>query len=121
VFGPDGDDVAVVEPDAFEDGLEHVPFRFRVGLVAPEEGEVVEDLLGLVEVGKWFGCEFGTALRLGPRRRRRGLARRGSRQPRSGTSRRRRKPGPDSSASCNSQRRSETRPDARFHARRVSL
>ncbi|HTS73418.1 MAG TPA: hypothetical protein VMG74_06890 [Gaiellaceae bacterium] len=59
MFGPDGDDVAVVEPDAFEDELEHVPFRLRVGLVAPEEGEVVEDLLGLVEVGKRLGCELG--------------------------------------------------------------
>jgi len=58
VFGPDGDDVAVVEPDPFEDELDHVPFRFRVGLVAPEEGEVVEDLLGLVEVGERLGCEF---------------------------------------------------------------
>ena len=47
MFGPDGDNVAVVEPDALEDELEHVPFGFRVGVVAPEEGEVVEDLLGL--------------------------------------------------------------------------
>ncbi|MGH2998871.1 MAG: hypothetical protein ACRDNM_06180 [Gaiellaceae bacterium] len=59
MFGPDGDDVAVVEPDAFEDELEHVAFCFWVGLVAPEEGEVVEDLLGLVEVGERLGCEFG--------------------------------------------------------------
>jgi hypothetical protein len=27
VLGPDGDDVAVVEPGAFEDDSEHVPFR----------------------------------------------------------------------------------------------
>ncbi|MGH2932968.1 MAG: hypothetical protein ACRDL2_00430, partial [Gaiellaceae bacterium] len=50
--------MAVVEPDAFEDELEHVPFCFWVGLVAPEEGKVVEDLLGLFEVGKWLGSEF---------------------------------------------------------------
>ncbi|HEX5246987.1 MAG TPA: hypothetical protein VFW41_07635 [Gaiellaceae bacterium] len=51
--------MAVVEPDAFEHELEHVPFRFGVGVVAPEEGEVVEDLFGFVEVGERFGCEFG--------------------------------------------------------------
>jgi hypothetical protein len=49
----------VFGPDAFEDELEHVPFGFRVGLVAPEEGEVVEDLLGLVKVGKRLGSEVG--------------------------------------------------------------
>ncbi|HEY3945642.1 MAG TPA: hypothetical protein VGL78_10475 [Solirubrobacteraceae bacterium] len=59
MFGPYGNDVAVVEPDPFEHELKHVPFGFRVGLVAPEEGEVVEDLLGLVEVGERLGCEFG--------------------------------------------------------------
>ena len=27
-------------------------------MIAPEEGEVIEDLVGLVEVGKRLGCEF---------------------------------------------------------------
>jgi len=50
MFRPDGDDTAVVEPDAFADVLEHLTLRLAIGLVAPEDREVVRELLGLVEV-----------------------------------------------------------------------
>lgn len=50
MFRSHGDNAAVVEPDAFEQELEHLSLHLGIRLVAPEDREVVEELLRLVEV-----------------------------------------------------------------------
>ncbi|MGN6373680.1 MAG: hypothetical protein ACTHM1_11960 [Solirubrobacteraceae bacterium] len=56
-LGADGYDALLVEPDALEDEREELALGDRVGLAAPEDREVFEDLAGLVEVRGGLGCE----------------------------------------------------------------
>jgi hypothetical protein len=55
----DGDDALLVEPDALEDEREELALGGGVTLVLPEDREVLEDLLGLVEVGERAGRAGG--------------------------------------------------------------
>jgi hypothetical protein len=58
-LGLDCDDAVLVEPDVLEDEAEELSLGGGVGLVLPEDREVFEQGLGLVEVGDRGGRERG--------------------------------------------------------------
>lgn len=55
----DRDDALLVKPDALEDEREELALGGGVALAFPEDREVVEDSLGLVEVRERAGCAGG--------------------------------------------------------------